>query len=962
MRVPLPILPLAIFNIIGGGDPVAVSFAVEVAKTTAQRVEDSIGCGKVPLLESMPDGACKQYWYMDGRTRGGGRRRTHEDVQLRAERAVSHFGSTGMSYSERKDRHMLEAENCWVLASAAATAKELLLKFNKVSAVGDEARFGKLSNVIAFFVNLPWSEDGDLFGFMAPTAVLSDLHVDLNFKDINCRIEEALSKAYREHLPKKRSVCQQDPLMPSYSVLSALDDAVACATGDMRLNFCYPLMRSIAVATGGRYVVCDGKLAKSEPRADGPNKITYMIRDGCEDEGQLGLVSDQASPFYTTQRHLAEDGYRSTWCPDESHQESNTGGHVEMISGMSDISNKLAEVTKLKFGAEVSEKSFFCFVKMRDAYELTRRTIVESSVVHEHDHIDRLNLAQERFDMQFPGMCEERNVDPSNPASRFIVQAHLSKLAHNLMEENCKRWFAKTDKNWNVICNKRCIRYLVDNAIVINGGTPHADPTDDNLALSELYDKHGKSRVLVAWAVLNFEHQLKIGGLWLNLMYPFRHNHGSRLKLDRLGDNAGHITMTLRAFWANGGWMQQLNDVCKPMVQASKQQLRDWGILHGKNDDIDKSLIIVEEKVCRSFCADWAKYKLLWWRAPYCYMGYLSKNASDHQALSDRLSVVVPATLAFEELLANLPEDDPEQARLIRKYDAGWFSREEQLVIELSVLLYNAGFRTTAALFKVLTKMGLEDYHEQGIENIFKAIKRCMRKGENNTISVHRLYACARVAASSAFPNVQQPLMGRDEFEKWQKVPHKEVERLLPPNMSIDKADSHLMLHESCFFTSPSTCSVPKLPPQGLRKTGPSHLHSNQFAFEECLRHAGFQRDLTTGKFTNMRAITHSWISGLVPSVHDLRSKDRSGPLTSDPIVLVNAALGAIVVVLTILAERLVVSWPLRFFRWYRTRWHSASDAILYLCIIHIYDVYIYIDLLSYNYIYSCIYVCVLRI
>lgn len=195
-----------------------------------------------------------------------------------------------------------------------------------------------------------------------------------------------------------------------------------------------------------------------------------------------------------------------------------------------------------------------------------------------------------------------------------------------------------------------------------------------------------------------------------------------------------------------------------------------------------------------------------------------------------------------------------------------------------------------------------------GCESIFKFLRRLNDKsGENDTVSLARLFEVASKAGPKSFPNVNQAEVSVDDYASVRGPGKYDDIRSNLTRLSVDKCS----LAMSNFKPN---IRQPKLKrPVAGEKTCGASAHSSQVAFEECLLKLDLDR---RGNIVDLRPLTHSWASGLVKTVAATATD------LDKPAVLAHPDSGqAWLAIMN--ASRAILGWPLRI--------ESSKECILSL-------------------------------
>ena len=109
------------------------------------------------------------------------------------------------------------------LAKSVRIAKAGLARWKALHMVGDEARCSNLQ-IMTLFVSVPIASD-ITHGFVAPTQINPDMHLDLGSHSMGARIGDALDKAGGGLLCSNK--LEADPLVSTWHVCQCFDNALA---------------------------------------------------------------------------------------------------------------------------------------------------------------------------------------------------------------------------------------------------------------------------------------------------------------------------------------------------------------------------------------------------------------------------------------------------------------------------------------------------------------------------------------------------------------------------------------------------------------------------------------------------------------------------------------------------------------------------------------------------------------
>lgn len=184
----------------------------------------------------------------------------------------------------------------------------------------------------------------------------------------------------------------------------------------------------------------------------------------------------------------------------------------------------------------------------------------------------------------------------------------------------------------------------------------------------------------------------------------------------------------------------------------------------------------------------------------------------------------------------------------------------------------------------------------RGIERIFKALRRMEKSGENDVVTLARLFEAATKAGRHCFSNIAQESVTADDWAAVHGAGSYQGIRETISRMSLDRCN----LAGSNFRLD---LRHPRLPrPSSECKTCGASAHSLQVAFEECLLAVNLDEH---GKILDTRPITHSWACGLVKTV------GATATHLEEPAVIAHIPSGqAFLAILN--ANRVIFGWPLR--------------------------------------------------
>ena len=155
------------------------------------------------------------------------------------------------------------------LGKSVRIARAGLAKYQALNIVGDEARCSN-AQILTMFVSTPIASD-ITHGFVAPTQINPDMHLDLDARSIGARIADALGKV-ASGLPCS-SKPQGDPLVSTWHVCQCLDNAL---TSSMRLGLLQfqPTLEQVTLLEAGQRGLYsrsfDGRWTLTVDTEDGP--------------------------------------------------------------------------------------------------------------------------------------------------------------------------------------------------------------------------------------------------------------------------------------------------------------------------------------------------------------------------------------------------------------------------------------------------------------------------------------------------------------------------------------------------------------------------------------------------------------------------------------------------------------------------------------------------------------------
>lgn len=159
--------------------------------------------------------------------------------------------------------------------------------------MGDEARCSN-AQILTMFVSTPIASD-ITHGFVAPTQINPDMHLDLDARSIGARIADALGKA-ASGLPCS-SKPQGDPLVSTWHVCQCLDNALTSSMGLGLLQFQPPLEQVTLLEAGqrGRYSrTIDGRWTLTVDTEDGPVRRWLLPSPNSQENPSYRCVVDSS--------------------------------------------------------------------------------------------------------------------------------------------------------------------------------------------------------------------------------------------------------------------------------------------------------------------------------------------------------------------------------------------------------------------------------------------------------------------------------------------------------------------------------------------------------------------------------------------------------------------------------------------------------------------------------------------
>jgi hypothetical protein len=145
-----------------------------------------------------------------------------------------------------------ERECVIYLAKSVRIARAGLARHQALNIVGDEARCSNVQ-IMTLFISTPISQDTS-HGFVAPTQINPDMHLDFDCRSIGARIGNAIGQA-AFGLPCT-SKPQADPLVSTWHVCQCLDNALASSMAAGGLYHFRPAVKQMPLhetGRGGRY-------------------------------------------------------------------------------------------------------------------------------------------------------------------------------------------------------------------------------------------------------------------------------------------------------------------------------------------------------------------------------------------------------------------------------------------------------------------------------------------------------------------------------------------------------------------------------------------------------------------------------------------------------------------------------------------------------------------------------------
>jgi hypothetical protein len=167
-----------------------------------------------------------------------------------------------------RSAYTYERECVIYLAKSVRIAKAGLARWQSLNLVGDEARCSNLQ-IMTLFVSVPITSD-TTHGFVAPTQINPDMHLDLGNIPMDARIGKALATAANGQPCSKKP--EADELVPTWHICQCLDNALlsTMATGlyHFRPTVMMPLLRK--GETGNFSRSASGRWRLSVETEDGP--------------------------------------------------------------------------------------------------------------------------------------------------------------------------------------------------------------------------------------------------------------------------------------------------------------------------------------------------------------------------------------------------------------------------------------------------------------------------------------------------------------------------------------------------------------------------------------------------------------------------------------------------------------------------------------------------------------------
>jgi hypothetical protein len=161
-----------------------------------------------------------------------------------------------------------ERECIIYLAKSVRIAKAGLARWQSLNLVGDEARCSNLK-MLTLFVSVPITSD-TTHGFVAPTQINPDMHLDLGNISMDARIGKALATAASGQPSSKKP--EADELVPTWHICQCLDNALVSTMASGLYHFrptvMMPLLRR--GETGNFSRSASGRWRLSVETEDGP--------------------------------------------------------------------------------------------------------------------------------------------------------------------------------------------------------------------------------------------------------------------------------------------------------------------------------------------------------------------------------------------------------------------------------------------------------------------------------------------------------------------------------------------------------------------------------------------------------------------------------------------------------------------------------------------------------------------
>jgi hypothetical protein len=196
------------------------------------------------------------------------------------------------------------------LAKSVRIARAGLAKYQALNIVGDEARCSN-AQILTLFVSTPIASD-ITHGFVAPTQINPDMHLDLDARSIGARIAEAQGKAVAGLSSSKKP--EGDPLISTWHICQCLDNALTSSMGSGLLQFKPPVEQVTFLAAGqsGHYSRSNGRWKLTLDTEDGPVRRWLLSSPHSQESLHIILwLTSMFAPMWATDCCRAHDEVHS---------------------------------------------------------------------------------------------------------------------------------------------------------------------------------------------------------------------------------------------------------------------------------------------------------------------------------------------------------------------------------------------------------------------------------------------------------------------------------------------------------------------------------------------------------------------------------------------------------------------------------------------------------------------------